>query len=211
MKKVILIAVAIATICLAFAQANPISEYMQNQSVETFKSAIEYIAEQDTKDAETMRWKLTLAYIANIEAKRVMEKALDNVVKLSSGERFSLANLYLSMDKYPEAIKIYDDLNKEFPNWSCAWRHKGEALYKMKDFKAAAKALEQSIETNKEHYDAYVWYAFALNELKQYKAARKALETAFALSAEEEGSHFDEELPEEKIMELYEHLKKKTK
>ncbi len=211
MKKLALIIIALIVATMAFAQDNPLTAYMQDANVANFKAAVDYIAENDAKEPESLRLKLTLAFIANHEVKRVMALANTNLDQLSAGERFSLGNLYLGMDNYAEAIKIYDNINREFPNWSCPWRHKGEALYKSKDFKAAVKALEKSVETNKEHYDAYVWLAFAQYEIKKYKDARKSLETAFALDAEEEGSHFDEELPEEHIMELYEKIKKKTK
>ncbi len=211
MKKISLIILAIIVASIAFANENPLQNYMQDPNLSNFKDAVDYIAENDAKEPESLRLKLTLAFLANHEAKRVMALANQNLENLSAGERFSLGNLYLGMDNYAEAIKIYDNINSEFPNWSCPWRHKGEALYKAKDFKGAVKALEKSVETNKEHYDAYVWLAFAQFELKKYKAARKSLEKAFSLNAEEEGSHFDEEIPDEKIMELYDKLKKKTK
>jgi len=197
---------------LAFAEENPIRGYLGDPNIKMFREAVNYLVEQDGGSEEDLKNQITLAFLANLEAKRIMELAVQRMEKLSAGERFSLGNLYLSRDDYAQSIKIYESLNKEFPKWSCPWRHKGEALYKMKDFKASAKALEMSIETNLEHVDAYIWYAFALNELKQYKKARTALEKAFELQGkEEEGSHFDEELPEAKINALYDQLKKKTK
>lgn len=211
MKRTIIIALALVALSLLFAQENPIADYMKSPNLKSFRFAVDHIAEKEKNGSDNMQMQLTLAFITNQESKRIMALAEERFEKLSAGERFALGNLYLSMDKYPEAIKIYDRINQDSPKWSCPWRHKGEALYKNKDFKAAVFALEQSVETNKEHYDAYLWLAFAQYETKQYKAARKSLETAFSLSAVEEGSHFDEELPEEKVMELYEKIKKKTK
>jgi len=129
---------------------------------------------------------------------------------LKPGERFALANLYLERDKYDDAISIYNLLNEATPKWSCPWRHKGEALYKSGNYDAAKKSLEMAIETNKEHYDAYLWYAKTLYELKDYKNALRALETAFDLTEELEDSEYDQVIPEEEINQLYQELLKLT-
>ncbi len=68
-----------------------------------------------------------------------------------------------------------------------------------------------AIETNKEHYDAYLWYAKTLYELKDYKNALMALETAFDLTEELEDSEYDQVIPEEDINQLYQELLKLTR
>lgn len=196
---------------LCFAQENPLGTYMKDPGVQNFKAAVDHIAAQDAADPTALRNKLTLAFIANHQVSQILSMAEAKLSELSAGERFTLANLYLGMEQYDKAIAIYDVINSESPKWSCPWRHKGEALYKQKKFKAAVKALQEAVNTNKTHYDAYVWLAFAQYETKQYKAALKSLETAMALDAEEEGSHHDEEIPDEKIRELHQKLLKRVK
>ena len=139
-----------------------------------------------------------------------MELAKADIDNLKPGERFALANLYLEMDKYADAISIYNLLNEATPKWSCPWRHKGEALFKSGKYDAAKKSLEMAIETNKEHYDAYLWYAKTLYELKDYKNALSALETAFDLTKELEDSEYDQVIAEEDINQLYQELLKLT-
>jgi tetratricopeptide (TPR) repeat protein len=210
MKRYLLI-IALIPLCAGlFASDNPMNDYLQDPDIRSFKLAVDHLSKLDSQDPESLSAKLNLAYLSNHFAKVIMDLALDNLDLLSPGEKFSLGNLYLNMEKYDEAVMIYNQLNEASPRWSCPWRHKGEALYRSGNFEDAAQALAMSIETNREHYDAYVWYAMALDKLERYPEALQALQTSFSLSAEEEGSHFDEELPESEIEELYKALQQKV-
>jgi tetratricopeptide (TPR) repeat protein len=106
-------------------------------------------------------------------------------------------------------IKIYDELNAESPGWSCPWRHKGQAFYNLKRYKEAASALTQAIETNREHYDAYIWMARTQYMLKKYQAALTNLEIALTLSPSAEESP-GETISEDSIKAFYRELLTKT-
>ena len=210
MKKFTFIMLWLLIVVLYCAQESPVTLYLQNQNLETYKQAVNYLIQIDKENTSGMQAKLNLAYISNLESLRLMELAKADMDNLQPGERFALANLYLEMDKYDDAISIYNLLNETTPKWSCPWRHKGEALYKSGNYDAAKKSLEMAIETNKEHYDAYLWYAKTLYELKDYKNALRALETAFDLTEELEDSEYDQVIPEEEINQLYQELLKLT-
>jgi len=212
MKKLLLILIVVLMMVSlpAKEQVNPLEQYIDNPGLETFSSAIDYLMQQQAKDPENRRIELQAAYFAGLEASRIMRRSKEILSDLSAGEQFLLGNILMSLHRLEEAVEIYDRINLEYPDWSCPWRHKGEALYKLQDYKAAAKALDKAIETNREHYDAYIWAAFNLYKLKKYKQARQYLETAFTLNADKEG-HYDEVIPDEKIHDLYDKLKKKTK
>ncbi len=152
---------------------------------------------------------ICLAAFAFADADSIMKERIANADTLSAGERFQLANELLQKDDYANAITLYDTLNRDYPDWSCPWRHKGEAWFNLKNYEAAVTSLEQAIATNSEHYDAYVWMAFSLNELGRYTEALKNLEAALALSPETEESA-DETLSQKKIDALYKELKKKA-
>jgi len=211
MKKFTFIMLGLLIVVLYCAQESPVTLYLQNQNLETYKQAVNYLIQIDKEGNSGMQAKLNLAYISNLESLRLMELAKADMDNLKPGERFALANLYLEMDKYDDAISIYNLLNETTPKWSCPWRHKGEALYKSGNYDAAKKSLEMAIETNKEHYDAYLWYAKTLYELKDYKNALRALETAFDLTEELEDSEYDQVIPEEEINQLYQELLKLTR
>ena len=210
MKKFTFIMLGLLIVVLYCAQESPVTLYLQNQNLETYKQAVNYLIQIDKEGNSGMQAKLNLAYISNLESLRLMELAKADMDNLQPGERFALANLYLERDKYDDAITIYNLLNEATPKWSCPWRHKGEALYKSGKYDAAKKSLEMAIETNKEHYDAYLWYAKTLYELKDYKNALRALETAFDLTEELEDSEYDQVIPEEEINQLYQELLKLT-
>ena len=210
MKKLSLITLGLLVLNFCLAQESPVTLYLQNQNLETYQQAVNYLLKIDKEDNSGMQAKLNLAYISNLESLRLMDLAKADMDNLKPGERFALANLYLERDKYDDAITIYNLLNEATPKWSCPWRHKGEALYKSGKYDAAKKSLEMAIETNKEHYDAYLWYAKTLYELKDYKNALRALETAFDLTEKLEDSEYDEVIPEEEINQLYQELLKLT-
>ena len=210
MKKFTFIMLGLLIVVLYCAQESPVTLYLQNQNLETYQQAVNYLIQIDKENTSGMQAKLNLAYISNLESLRLMDLAKADMDNLQPGERFALANLYLERDKYDDAITIYNLLNEATPKWSCPWRHKGEALYKSGNYDAAKKSLEMAIETNKEHYDAYLWYAKTLYELKDYKNALRALETAFDLTEELEDSEYDQVIPEEEINQLYQELLKLT-
>ena len=210
MKKFTFIMLGLLIVVLYCAQESPVTLYLQNQNLETYQQAVNYLIQIDKEGNSGMQAKLNLAYISNLESLRLMELAKADMDNLKPGERFAMANLYLERDKYDDAISIYNLLNEATPKWSCPWRHKGEALYKSGNYDAAKKSLEMAIETNKEHYDAYLWYAKTLYELKDYKNAMRALETAFDLTEELEDSEYDQVIPEEEINQLYQELLKLT-
>ena len=210
MKKFTFIILGLLGFAFYYAQESPVTLYLQNQTLETYQQAVNYLLQLDKEENSGMQAKLNLAYISNLEALRLMELAKADIDNLKPGERFALANLYLEMDKYADAISIYNLLNEATPKWSCPWRHKGEALFKSGKYDAAKKSLEMAIETNKEHYDAYLWYAKTLYELKDYKNALIALETAFDLTEELEDSEYDQVIAEEDINQLYQELLKLT-
>lgn len=211
MKKFTFIMLGLLIVVFYCAQESPVTLYLQNQNLETYQQAVNYLIQIDKEGESGMQAKLNLAYISNLESLRLMELAKADMNNLKPGERFTLANLYLEMNKYADAIDIYNLLNEATPKWSCPWRHKGEALYKSGKYDAAKISLEMAIETNKEHYDAYLWYAKTLYELKDYKNALMALETAFDLTEELEDSEYDKVIPEEEINQLYQELLKLTR
>ena len=207
----LLILIACACAMIYAAESNPVRDYLDNPSTDTFSAAVQYLTQMDKDSSSSMQAKLNLAYIADHETQRLMDLALSQEKELKPAERFSLANMFFGMDKYTEAIKLYDVLNKESPKWSCPWRHKGEALYKSGDYQAAIKSLEMAIETNEEHYDAYIWYAKALYKLERYQDAKTALDTALSLDPEEEESGFDEVFTDDQLQQMYRDIQDKLK
>ncbi|MDD2227868.1 MAG: tetratricopeptide repeat protein [Candidatus Cloacimonetes bacterium] len=212
MKNILIVSLLICLAAFAYAEAqsNSLNEYLNNPNAASYKLAVSTLCDNITKGENINQNKLNLAYITNHETSRLMEQLQADAKTLAAGERFMLGNILLSQEEYTKAIAIYDGLNKDYPNWSCPWRHNGEALYRLKQYDAAVIALQQAIDTKEDHYDAYVWMAMALKEQGNYKEALKNLETALTMSPETEESE-DEAVSQEKIQALLKELRAKVK
>lgn len=209
MKTILTCLTVILAIGLLFAETNPTNDYFNNPTTQSFSAAWNYSSEQLTKDPSDVNTKILMAYLANAEANRLAEEIAPAFNEMEMGSKFQFANLLLTQNRFDEAIEIYDELNEASPGWSCPWRHKGEALYSLKRYKEAEVSLGKAIETNLEHYDAYIWMAKTQYQLKKYKAALKNLETALTLSPGAEESP-DEAISENSIKDLHETLLIKT-
>lgn len=208
MKLYVSLALLLCIATLAYTVTNPLHDYFSNPGEESFRLAVNSLCDAIAKGESVNANKVNLAYICNMESTRISETMQAMADSLAPGEKFALANMLLAQDKHEQAVAIYDKINKDAPNWSCPWRHKGEALYKMKNYKAAEQALQQAVATNEQHYDAYLWLAFTQYELKQYKKAWSSLEKARSLSSNAEESA-DEAISDAKVNELSAKLKKK--
>lgn len=200
-----LILICIAGVLIAEESSDPIARYFENPDYATFQKAVEASLDSILVSKSPNLHKLQLAYIAENEVSRLLDELQASKAELSTGELFNLANLYLSRAAYEPAIALYDSLNAAYPKWSCPWRHKGEAYYRLEEYEKAATALQQAIATNEQHYDAYIWMAMTQKELGQYSPALKNLEKAMELSPDAEQSE-DKALSQEQIMNLYHEL-----
>ncbi|HNX37332.1 MAG TPA: tetratricopeptide repeat protein [Candidatus Cloacimonadota bacterium] len=208
MKRAILFLVlfAVATVCMA--QMTSVQAYLDDPGRETFRVAVDSLTQAIQSGENPSQTKLYLMYILDNEVSLLKEDLLAGADSLDTGGRFSLGNVLLGMRDYTAAIKIYAGLNKDYPNWSCPWRHKGQALYEMKDYTEAERALFQAISTNEEHYDAYIWLAKTQKELGKYPQALENLEKARKLNPNWEESE-DNVFTQAEIDELTAELRSK--
>lgn len=156
-------------------------EYYSYQSMENFLKAYHHFtisAEMDTTKAPDISY-FYLMNIHNMEANRHLKHLVDNVDSYGAGLKFQIANTLLEKGKFDEAIEIYKKAIADNPNWSCAWRHKGEAYFMKKDYPHAEIALKKSIETRTTHYDAYLMLADVYFQQKKNKLALETMEKAF--------------------------------
>lgn len=211
MNRILLIIMIIGLMLPLCAQGtDPIERYLEFPGVDNFLEAVTALNDSLNADSDPWTIKANLAYIANSEANRLLDELRANEEHLSAGQRFMVANMLLGMDKYDLAIELYEGLNKDYPKWSCPWRHRGEALYKLGDYKTAVTALNQAIKTNPQHYDAYVWLALTQKELKLYKDAMANLDEARKLDPNAEGGA-DDVMSAESVDALYKELQMKAK
>ncbi len=201
MKKIFMLTLVISLqIILCFAETpqepNPFQVYYANPSFSTFEKAYESYSSQLAENAEDNNARLMLSYLYMLEMERMLGQFEVRIDSLASNIKFQYANLLLGIGKYDECIEVYEDLNEEFPDWSCPWRHKGEAYFKSNELVKAEVALQNAIKTRVEHFDAYVMLAEVQEAMGKYTDALATLETGFSYKGK------DIEDPEQEITDL---------
>jgi tetratricopeptide (TPR) repeat protein len=196
-------------------------QYLEHPTYENFKQAIEYYSSEIEKDTTNQSSRIMLSYLHLNEINKQIDELENEIETLSNGEKFQFANLLLSLGEFDKSIKIYESLNEQLPNWSCPWRHKGEAYLKIGKLAEAEFALLKAIETRVEHYDAYVMLAEVQYNMNKKEEALKTLETGLSYKGkdiedpEKEVSDLDVQffymklLEENNRIENYNNLKKK--
>ncbi|HHI87489.1 MAG: hypothetical protein B1H05_04090 [Candidatus Cloacimonas sp. 4484_140] len=200
MKKIIVCGMLIcATFTMLHAQhseSNPFQDYNADQNATTFENAFKHYSAQLAENEDEDNARLMLSYLYLVELERMLEQFKTRVDSLTPKFQFQYANLLLELRKYDESIEIYDILNTNYPNWSCPWRHKGEAYFKSDDLVHAETALQKSIVARIEHYDAYVMLAEVQEAMGKNDEALATLETGFTYKGK------DIEDPDEEVDDL---------
>ncbi len=182
-------------------------EYSEEPNNENFLKAVNFYNSNIENDEEADTNRLILSYVYLTALENNIDYFQTNSDELNKGTKFQFANnVLLSMGKYEAAIEIYESLNETLPQWSCPFRHKGEAYFYLGDFENAEIALKKAIETRIEHYDAYIWLAEVQIELEKYKEALDTFELGIFYKGkdsedpEEEISNEDEEFLKFKLL-----------
>jgi tetratricopeptide (TPR) repeat protein len=177
-------------------ESNPFQVYYADPSFSTFEKAYESYSNQLEENAEDNNARLMLSYLYMLEMERMLGQFEARIDSLAPNIKFQYANILLEIGKYDECIKVYEGLNKDFPDWSCPWRHKGEAFFKTSELELAEIALQKAITTRVEHYDAYVMLAEVQEAMGKYTDALATLETGFSYKGK------DIEEPEQEITDV---------
>lgn len=180
-KSLLLSLLLIMTVSYSFSDAHKdtgqeiFSKFQKDPNPENFKKAYEHYTKQDDTDAKIM-----LSYLHLIAINNNLQKLADNFDTFNPRNKFTYANLLLELGKYDEAISYYEKINDKLPTWSCPFRHKGEAYLKKGELSEAETALKKSIETRKEHYDAYIMLADVQKRMGKYETALKTFKTGLS-------------------------------
>ncbi len=121
------------------------------------------------------------SYIYSLKSDYLLSKAEEHVKEMNFSQKFLIANMLLEKNDYLAAIEVYEMINQEMPKWSCPWRHKGEAYYRLEMYDKAEEALAKSIEVKEDHTDAYLWLAMCQEKLGKFDSALKSVEKGIIL------------------------------
>jgi len=181
MKKITIITLSLVLCSMLFAQnleRKPLSDYFKDQSTGAMLKAVSYysITNENSANYDAQMY---LMLIHMNEMNKMISNLTANADSLSPAQLFQTANTLLSMGQYNDAIKLYDKINAKTPKWSCPWRHKGEAYMNINDYQNSEKALLMAIDTNKQHYDAYIMLAEVYYKNNNFKKALDTINESF--------------------------------
>ncbi len=204
MKKTTLILFTIFAISLMAVDhtqttEGPFEDYQKNPNFETFRAANADFEKTIKADPNDEFSRMMRSYLLSMELDRSLEYFQANIDSLENGTKFQYANLLLGMNKYDEAIKIYDSITEAIPKWACPWRHKGEALMKIDKWEEAEIATQKSIDVRPDHYDALVQLAVIQKHLDKKEAALKSIEKAISLMDQND----EEEISDKSVYQVY--------
>jgi len=205
-NQIILLVFFIAASLFGQHGSSDFEEYINYQKEPTIGNlikAVEYYNSQLEGDSKYTAH-LMLAHIFQNESQKNMNILDDDLDSLSTKTQFSYANLLLDIGQFEKSITVYDKLNDNFPKWSCPWRHKGEALYKLEKYEEAEIATIKAIEVREDHFDAYVQLARIQKKVGKYIDALQTLEKGLSYSE----SDPEEEISNDEVKALYNELLK---
>ncbi len=155
--------------------------FKEKKDEASFKNALEIVNKMKNTPDDKVYAIAMESYLYKIWSDVLLDEVVSQVDNAKIRDKFFIANLLLDKGEYEKAIKIYEEINKENPKWTCPWRHKGEAYYKMNDYVNAESAFLKSIEVQSKHTDAYLWLAKAQMKLGKYSEALASLDKGLEL------------------------------
>ncbi|MFO7895719.1 MAG: hypothetical protein R6U84_02150 [Candidatus Cloacimonadales bacterium] len=158
--------------------------YQAEQNQENFIAAANNFYQAIAEDKDSQQAQIMLGYLLSMELERNLAAIAEQAESLDTGLKFNYANLLLSLNRFEESLVIYDQLNADFGQWSCPWRHKGEAYLKMGQLGKAEEATQISIDVREDHYDAYIQLAEVQKLLGKNATALKSIEKGVSLMDE---------------------------
>ena len=179
MKKLLILAMALLATITIVAQNTArdiFMEFWNEPTHENFQKAHTYLLNEVQEDNIAYYY---LYHMHERQAQEHLNTIIENIEEFPQGVKFQVANTLLGKGKYDEAIQIYEKLNIASPEWSCPWRHKGEAFLKQNDYQNAENALVKAIETRDTHYDAYLMLAETYHLQHKNELALQTIEKAF--------------------------------
>lgn len=159
--------------------ADPCMEYLRRPTPEGYRAARAHLDSILSKNSSDRKALLYSAFVDQANLAAQIDRLYGLRDSLEGKHLFSLANLMLEMGDFRRSVDLYQRLNAQTPKWSCPWRHKGQALYRLGDLAAAEQALLKAVETRPTHYDAWVWLARVQKDMGKRKEALASIKKAF--------------------------------
>jgi tetratricopeptide (TPR) repeat protein len=189
----ILTALLVSGAILGAQPADPCDEYLKKPTPEGYRAARAHLDSILSKNSGDRKAILYSAFVDRARLTEQVDRLYGLRDSLEGKYLFGLANLMLETGDFRRSVDLYQRLNAQTPKWSCPWRHKGEALYRLGDLAESEQALLKAVETRPTHYDAWVWLARVQRDMGRRREALGSIRKAF------ENKGKDVEDPEEEL------------
>ncbi len=164
---------------LSAQEADPCIEYLKKPTSQGYRAARAHLDSLLSKNSADPKALLYSALVDQANLSCQLDRLYELRDSLEGRYLFGLANLMLVMGDFKRSVEIYNKINLQMPKWSCPWRHRGEALYRMGDLAGAEQSFIKAVETRPTHYDAWVWLARVQKDRGKRKEALASIKKAF--------------------------------
>jgi len=160
-------------------QIDPCLEYLKKPTEDGYRTARRHLDSLLSQNSDDRQARLYSAYVDQAHLAGQLNRLYEIRDSLEGRQLFGLGNLMLETGEFQKAVAIYQRLNDQMPRWSCPWRHKGEALFRLGDLAEAEQSLLKAVEMRPSHYDAWVWLARVQKNMGKRKEALASIKKAF--------------------------------
>ncbi|MBE9146570.1 serine/threonine-protein kinase [Planktothrix mougeotii] len=97
---------------------------------------------------------------------------------------YNQGNTLYQLNRYPEALKRYDQALNLKPDYREAWKEKGKILYQLEQYPQAQEAYDKAIQVDPNYTEAWIGRGKVLNALQNYSDALTSFEQALKQNPE---------------------------
>jgi tetratricopeptide (TPR) repeat protein/tRNA A-37 threonylcarbamoyl transferase component Bud32 len=93
-------------------------------------------------------------------------------------ELYNQGNIFLQLNRYQDALGVYQEAVNLKPSYVEGWYGKGKALFELEKYQEAMIAYDKAIQIQPDYLPAWIGRGFVLLELEQYSQAISAFDQA---------------------------------
>ncbi|KOP24571.1 protein kinase [Hapalosiphon sp. MRB220] len=106
---------------------------------------------------------------------------INSINSVNATELYKKANTLYELQRYQDALSVYEKAVKIRPEYAEAWNGQASALSKLKEYKAALTAYDKAIQIEPDYLEAWIGRGFVLKDLRRYQEAIASFDKALQL------------------------------
>ena len=99
----------------------------------------------------------------------------------NANDLYNQGNTFYQLNRYEEALQVYNQALQIRPDYGEAWKRKGDALQELKRYRESLEAYEQAIQIQPDYWEAWLGRGMTLDSLRRYGEAIKAFKKVIEL------------------------------